>query len=610
MSRFASFAPNILSDCTLEFPMLNIARLYRVAVVLALSAATLSAQDKPAEKPDDKKPVYQPQGAPADPKVAMRWNHFHDYTESSALLKKLAETFPNTAKLQSLGKSYGGRDMWVITITDFEHGDAERKPAFWIDAAIHANEIQATEVSLYTAWYLCEMQARSPFVKQLLEERTFYIAPMLSPDSRDEHFYNPNTTHSPRTGQRPVDDDKDGRIDEDKPNDLNGDGHITQMRIRDPNGKYKPHADHPQWMVRVKDGEKGEFRLLGSEGIDNDGDGEVNEDGDGYYDPNRDWPADWQPSYVQYGAFRYPFSILENRLIGDFLMAHPNIAGVVSYHNAGGMLLRGPGLKESSYAPADVQLYDQLGKQGEKILPGYRYLVTATDLYEVYGGSTDWTYQHLGILSFTTELWAPFNFFRQQEHGGYFGSEESHQLFNKYLLLGDGFVDWEEVEHPQYGKIEVGGLKKNWMRQPPSFLLEEECHRNMAFTLYFADQMPQVKVNSIEVKSLGGDVHEVTAVIANTKLLPTHTQVDLQHKITPPDTVTLSSENAKVLTGLVSREPFFKEPEEQRHQPKTLKVKHIPGHDVMYVRWIVSGKGPYKVEVSSTKGGRDEKLSE
>ena len=62
------------------------------------------------------------------------------------------------------------------------------------------------------------------------------------------------------------------------------------------------------------------------------------------------------------------------------------------------------------------------------------------------------------------------------------------------MLLGDGFVPWHEVDHPQYGKIEVGGFKKNWVRQPPSFLLEEECHRNMAFTLYHADQMPLVKI--------------------------------------------------------------------------------------------------------------------
>ena len=135
----------------------------------------------------------------------------------------------------------------------------------------------------------------------------------------------------PRTrralGQRPVDDDKDGLVDEDGPDDLDGDGHITQMRIADPNGRYKPHPDYPDLLIPVKGDEKGSYTLLGQEGYDNDGDGRVNEDGDGFYDPNRDWPWNWQPDYIQNGAYRYPFSILENRMVGDFIKAHPNIAG-------------------------------------------------------------------------------------------------------------------------------------------------------------------------------------------------------------------------------------------------------------------------------------------
>jgi len=39
-------------------------------------------------------------------------------------------------------------------------------------------------------------------------------------------------------------------------------------------------------MIRAIPGEKGEYEILGQEGIDNDGDGQVNEDGIGGYDPN------------------------------------------------------------------------------------------------------------------------------------------------------------------------------------------------------------------------------------------------------------------------------------------------------------------------------------
>ena len=83
--------------------------------------------------------------------------------------------------------------------------------------------------------------------------------------------------------------------------------------------------------------------LLGFEGIDNDGDGLVNEDPPGGYDLNRNWPADWQPNYVQNGSRDYPFQLPETRAVANFLLAQPNVAGVQSFHNAGGMILRGPG---------------------------------------------------------------------------------------------------------------------------------------------------------------------------------------------------------------------------------------------------------------------------
>ncbi|MGC4004724.1 MAG: M14 family zinc carboxypeptidase [Pirellulales bacterium] len=67
----------------------------------------------------------------------------------------------------------------------------------------------------------------------------------------------------------------------------------------------------------------------------------MNEDGDGSYDPNRDWPWNWQPKHVQNGAHRYPFSLPENRAVGDFLKTRDNIAGAQSYHNTGGMIFAG-----------------------------------------------------------------------------------------------------------------------------------------------------------------------------------------------------------------------------------------------------------------------------
>ena len=549
---------------------------------------------------------YEIMGVPTEPQVDARWNRYYDYREATELLQRLAAVHPARVRLESLGKSYGGRDMWVVTIT--KPGLSDDRPAFWIDGGIHANEIQSVETVLYTAWYLSEAAEHNEKIGELLTDRIFYLCPMLSPDSRDAHFYEPNSTNSPRTGQRPVDDDRDGLIDEDPADDLDGDGHIVMMRVADPNGNFRDDEKIPGQMVRVEPDEKGTHRLLGQEGIDNDGDGLVNEDGDGSYDPNRDWGWNWQPKYVQGGAYRYPFSLRENRMVADFIAAHPNIAGAQSYHNSGGMILRGPGAKTDRYDPRDIRVYDRLGKQGERILPHYRYLNTAEDLYEVFGGEIDWLHQSQGIFAFTNELFSGWHFFRsdkEQEPSGFFASMDDQHEFNRYLLWDQGRVAWHEVDHPQYGKVEVGGFKKSWVRQPPSFLLEEECHRNMAFTLYHADEMPRVKIQSVTVEPVAGGLSQVTAVVENTRTIPTHSAADLTRKITPPDIISIEGDGVQVVVGWQSNEPIFEEAKDQRRHPARLRIRAIGGHSVVYARWWVSGVGSVQVQVASVKGGRD-----
>ncbi|NQU21809.1 MAG: peptidase M14 [Candidatus Nealsonbacteria bacterium] len=563
-----------------------------------IAAIVLSAVRVSAATPEN---VYQPMGAPADPKVSVRWNRYHDYAEVTKLLKAMVKAHPQHARLQSLGKSYGDREMWLLTVTNSKTGDDRSKSAFWVGGGIHANEIQGTEVTLYTAWYLLEMYGRNPLITELVDRRTFYLLPMMSPDSRDAHMVRPNTTSSPRAGQRPVDDDRDGRVDEDPADDLDNDGHITQMRVRDPAGRYKPHEKYPHMMVRVEDDERGQYRLLGTEGFDNDGDGRVNEDSDGYYDPNRDWAWKWQPGHIQRGAYRYPFSILENRMAADFVTDHPNIAAAQHYHNTGGMILHGPGTKDDSYESSDVAVLKAIAQRGAVMLPGYRVIEIGTGLYGVYGGEGDWCYQMRGFYTFTNELFTSQNYFRKSTTG----SERSQQkeIFDKYLLFGQGSVPWHEVDHPQYGKIEVGGFKKNWGRQPPSFLLEEECHRNMAFTLYHADQLPQIQIESIEATPAVGGLTQVTAVLINPKLTPTRTAVDVRRKITTPDLVSIEGKGMEVYLGMYTADKFFRNSTEQKRRPQQMRIPAVPSMGAVHVRWLVRGKGPFSVTVRSVKGG-------
>jgi len=571
-----------------------------ILIISALICPGLSAQQTETSS-------LKALGAPNNPKVQVAWNRYYDSKEITDIMKKLVAAYPDLATLESIGKSYEGRDLWCLTITNQKTGKHSEKPAFYIDAAIHANEIQAVEVATYTAWYLLESYSNNAFIKGLVDTKTFYIVPFQSPDGRDS-FIHDNIVI--RSGEVPRDDDGDGLIDEDGPEDLNGDGEITQMRVRVKGGRFKESPDYKNVMVMAGQDEIGEFDLLSSEGIDNDGDGRINEDGPGSYDPNRNWGWNWAPNYIQSGADRYPFSLPETKIVSDFIKSHPNILCAESYHNSGGMILRGPGTKEDKTYFQDDQLFDMVGKKGEEIIPGYKYMVTWKDLYTVYGGETEFNYSNLGIMTYVNELWIESNMFRktdtpQQMQGT--GSRGARQeandenKFNKYLLFNEATVPWKEFNHPVYGKVEIGGTKKTWGRMPPSFLLEEECHRNMAFTLMEASFLPQISIDSLSKKELPNGLVEVTAVVKNSQALPTRLAVDVQNRINRPDWIDLNG--AKVIAGGIKRNRYEDTFAEQKNTPGRIILETVSGNSSVYVVWIIEGNKPVTVEFSSVRGG-------
>ena len=552
-----------------------------------------------AQTPDQ---IFQAVGTPANSKVTISFNRYYTAEGLGALAQQLADAHPDLITLQSIGKSYEGRDIWCLTVTDQSTGSDLDKPGFYIDGNIHSNEIQGGEFGIYTAWYLAESFGQNTFITNLLKEKVFYIVPTINPDARNAYMRDPNTANTPRSGMIPVDDDRDGLYDEDGYEDLNGDGEVTQMRRKTPYGKYIIDPMHPNRMIRVEGDQRGTHEILGSEGIDNDGDGRVNEDRvGGYYDPNRNWGWNWQPEYIQRGSHHYPFSIPENRAVMEFALAHPNIAGAQSYHNTGGMLLRGPGAKEdlSTYSRRDIQVYDQLGKLGEQLIPGYRYLTIYKDLYSVFGGELDWFHGGRGVFTFTNELYTSYMMFNSNDR-----SSEQTNLFEDRLLFNDQFLPWEEFDHPTYGKIEIGGNRKNYRRNNPGFLLESDAHRNMAFTIYHAYQTPKLVVEQVVKKDVGGGYMEVTATIGNQRIIPTHSDHDLKYKISPPDFITL--QGGEVVAGMQLFNKDTGEAIEQEFQPARLSISNIPGLSTVDVRWLVKGdeNSSLQILVESAKGGK------
>ncbi len=572
--------------------------LLMAALVSAAGVKSVTAQERRGSDPEHALPLT--------------WDRWLDHEEVGQRMRLMEETWPEYLELQSLGRSFGGREMWLMAVNNPRTGPEMGKAAMFIEGNVHGNEIQGAEVCLYTIWYLMENYGRIDEVTRLVDERVFYILPSVNPDGRDYFMHGPGS--GARTGHVPVDSDGDGVADEDGPDDLNGNGVIEQIRKYVPGeGTHRISHDDPRIMEAVPFDEKGDWILLGSEGIDNDGDGRVNEDPVGGYDPNRNYGADWQPDYIQRGSMNYPFELPEARAINDFLMSHPNIAGFQTYHNSGGMILRGPGVAwYGTYPAEDIRVYDELGENGERILPYYDYLVLWRGLYAVHGGSLDWANDGLGIVSFSNELWNGGQYFtspllqeQQQDPDSPISGQKSRFFFDDFLELGDQYVEWAPFDHPDFGEVEMGGWKKLFGRVNPRFMSMELFHRNMAFTLYHADEMPLMSMGEVSVERAGGDVFRVRVDLTNDRLIPTITVKGRQNRVVRPDILSVGGGVEVIAAGWVSSKfrPGPTERIEQEQLDRILVRSGHPGRTTRTIEYLVRGSGPMRVTYSSVKGG-------
>jgi len=542
----------------------------------------------------------------------LTWDRWLDHDEIGERMQLMARTWPKFLTLGSMGDSYGGRELWVMTINNPETGPELGKAAMYIEADVHGNEIQGCVVCVYTVWYLMENYTRIPEIQRLVDEKVFYIVPSVNPDGLD--FFLDETGSGARTGHVPVDSDGDGLFDEDGPDDLNGNGVVEQIRKYVPGeGTHRISRVDPRLMEAVLPGEKGDWILLGSEGLDNDGDGRVNEDPPGGYDGNRNYGAGWQPQYVQGGAMDYPFQLPESRATQDFFASHPNIGGMQTYHNAAGMILRPPGVAWNGDLPAsDIRVYNEIGENGERILPWFNYHITWQGLYTIHGGSIDWANDGHGIVAFLNELWNGGQYYQSPLLQDQMEDDRTpisrgldRFFFNDFLEFGDMWVDWAPFDHPEYGEVEMGGWKKYASRLNPRFMSMEVFHRNMAFTLYHADALPIMSVGETRVERLDNGLYRVWVDITNEKVVPTITARAMGTKAVRPDLLTADGNVEIVAAGWV-RNKHFPGPIDlidQEDLNRILIRSGHPGRTTRTIEYLVRGTGTMEVTYSSAKGG-------
>lgn len=493
--------------------------------------------------------------------ATLTFDKYHTVDVMYEWLERWAERYPEIYELYQVGTSLEGRPIMQVTLTNKSTGPATDKPAAFFEGGRHSGEVTSSESVLWLIQHLVEGYGSDAEITDLLDRAAIYLRPQNNPDGSNLYLH---TAQTNRSSVRPVDNDNDGLLDEDPANDLDGDGVILQMRWRDPNGQWTidPRDPEGRLMMIAEDGEGG--WSVAREGVDDDGDGRVDEDGPGGLDLHRNYPENWRPmpgrdqtgrGWTQTGAGAFPLSEPETRSVVLFVLENPNIGIANSMDTRVPMHLRPPSTSRSEERmyPEDLALYEHFDSVGLTIT-NYPW---AGDVYHTYatrnnpdrrgnplfGHGPDFGYFYLGAIWYGDELWDGGRV------GDVNGDGEEDQLdriiWQDSVTDGRAFKRWETFQHPELGEVEIGGWHPKFFSQngPPEVL--ETWSRNQAlFNLYMAHSLPRLATEEAELRQVsmdedgdGGTTWEFTVTVRNDGRLPTALkQADLV-KIVRPDRV-------------------------------------------------------------------------
>ena len=476
--------------------------LYIAYILLLATCGALSAQ------------VYEVTKSPVDLSIDYgRWP-YPLHAEVSANLQELARKYPKLARTHNIGKSREGRDLWVIEISNSETGPGESKPGLWLDANPHPDELTGRIYLVYLVERLLASYSVDPEAKRMVDTRTFYVMPIFNVDASEKIL----TRHPAWPGHNPA---------EQAGKDLNGDGYITQMRVKDGSGPdgYRYHmendrVDSKRKNSRARDPITGD-RELG--------------------DFNRNFSAEWRPE--ERGAGKRPFSVPGVRAMADFIINHKNIYFHYNIHSGGGIrnyIVRPPMNHPYEFMPPeDNDFYVRVGAIWSKLSRGgimennyYSFLYSTSRLDESgkqrgytetqHGFADDWAYMHQGIHSLTPESWSVG---RDYNGDGYVTDTELLR-WHKEEKGNQFFTRWKPYKHPVLGDVEIGGQRSSTLEFgfPPGLddRLEKDCEIQYAFLMQVANLAPSLRIKDLTFNMISKNEYRITAVIHNEGWLSTY----------------------------------------------------------------------------------------
>lgn len=461
---------------------------------------------------------------------------YHDHARLGRALDSLQRAHPRLVQVTSLARSAGGRDVHAVRVGAGQNVDD--RPALLVVANAYGPHVVGSEIALAAAGRLAAGYGRDSATTRLLDRTTLYFIPRANPDAAEAFFGAPLAERA-FNGTR-TDDDRDGAVDEDGPNDLNGDGMITMMRVADPAGAWMTDAVDPFLMRRAvaAQGEKGGWSVY-VEGRDDDGDGQWNEDAAGGVDVNRNFSYEYQ--WFEPGSGIHQVSAAESRAVADFVVGHPNVAAVYVLGPQDN-LIKPWEFRRTTGIAGNPTGTSQGGPLQGVLQPDEAWMAEVGKRYRARTGQSkgpasaplqgdvlSWMYFDMGRQAFGSYGWvmpeAPADTAKGAPKPATPDPLADDRAALRWLRANApaAVVEWKRVEHPDFpGRVvEVGGFRPYARLNPPASLLDSVKVTQTAFIGELAGMLPSVALREVVVEHVGDRLFRVTAQVANDGHLPT-----------------------------------------------------------------------------------------
>lgn len=514
---------------------------------------------------------------------------YSNFNRQSSRIQALAKNYPQFAKVRSLTKTAGGKEIWQITLGT---GNTDSKPAIVVVGGVEGPYILGTELAIGFAENLLQA-SNTDSIRNLLNKTSFYIFPNMSPDAMEQYF---SKLRYERWGNaNATDDDRDGKLDEDPKDDLDGNGKITLMRIESPVGNYRLHPDDARVLIKADatKGEKGMYQLL-EEGIDNDKDGSFNEDTEGgvWFNKNLTFK---HPSFKP-GAGEFAVSEPETRALLDYLFEQFNVYAVISFgstNNLSTPVSYNPSAANqtivSGWQEADVKVNNMVSDLYNKTI-GQK---DAPKAGNSGGDFQSWAYFHYGRYSFSTPGWwvpkARPDTGKKEKPLSVDDPVANYLRWAASQGINNSFTEWKKIQHPDFPgqTVEVGGLDPFVLFTPPYSLVADLVKKNTAFITKLAGLQPEVDLINLKTEKLSGGLTRISVEVINRGTMASHSKLGERSYWVKRINVKLNtSGNQSLISGR-----------------KIQLLNALEGLETEKLSWLIKGSGKIQLEAGSPTTG-------